>query len=113
MRILGWVQKIGRGEVLLTEISRNTRKAHEVLEMLQSRGLVNVRRKGRLILVSLSERGLALLGLLEQARQLLATQAPVQLSERSEDREEVLPSFALDNPWFSILAQRGRARVGL
>lgn len=117
LRILGWVMRIGEGEVLLSEISRNSRKAHEVLELLKARGVVNVKKKGRLTLVSLNERGLELLSLLKRARELLESQAPSGLSSLAATAEQVaageLPSYVSGNPWFAILAQRGRSRVGL
>ncbi|MEM0335462.1 MAG: hypothetical protein QXT33_03535 [Thermofilum sp.] len=113
LRILGWVMKIGEEEVLLSEISRNSRKAHEVLELLRARGVVNVRKKGRLTIVSLNEKGLEILSLLKRARELLETQGPLPAVAVEPEAAGELPSFVAGNPWFSILAQRGRSRVGL
>lgn len=106
--------KIGEGEVLISEISRNSRKAHEIVELLKTHDVISVRRRGRLMLVSLNERGLELLNLLKRAQEVLKAPVYTQLDmlARTEGGGE-LPSFAVDNPWFSILAQRGRARVGV
>jgi hypothetical protein len=113
-RILAWVERVGEREVSLTELSRNARKAREILGLLEKYNLVRVRRKGRVYLISLNERGLELLSLLRRAEELLrgagaapAARPPAQLEQRS------LPSFAADNPWLAILAERGRARVGV
>jgi len=115
VRLLAWVERIGDREVSLTELSRNTRKAREILELLEKHDLVHVRRKGRVYLISLNERGLELLSLLRRAEELLRGAGAIPTASRSPAQPEPqsLPSFAADNPWLAILAERGRARVGV
>uniref|UniRef100_A0A7C4FB15 ArnR1-like winged helix-turn-helix domain-containing protein n=1 Tax=Thermofilum pendens TaxID=2269 RepID=A0A7C4FB15_THEPE len=115
VRLLAWVEKIGEREASLTELSRNSRKAREILGLLEKYDLVRVRRKGRVYLISLNERGLELLSLLRRAEELLkaAGAAPAVWPPAQQAAQQSLPSFAADNPWLAILAERGRARVGV
>uniref|UniRef100_A0A7J3X827 ArnR1-like winged helix-turn-helix domain-containing protein n=1 Tax=Thermofilum pendens TaxID=2269 RepID=A0A7J3X827_THEPE len=115
VRLLAWVERVGEREVSLTELSRNARKAREILELLEKHDLVRVRRKGKVYLISLNERGLELLTLLRRAEELLrgAGAAPAVSRPPVQPAQQSLPSFASDNPWLAILAERGKARVGV
>ncbi|RLE60820.1 MAG: hypothetical protein DRJ35_02175 [Thermoprotei archaeon] len=140
LRLLYWVDRIGMGEKSLVEISRNSRKAHEVLEKLRGYGLVNVRRKGKMYLITLSDQGLEVYEALQRLKRKLGfptsatvpksvfaresfASAPSVIGGRFEEpeplepsvtaSEEGLPSFARDNPWLAVLVERGRKRVGV
>lgn len=140
LKILYWVDRVGLGERSLVEISRNSRKAHEVVERLESYGLVDVRKKGKMYLVALSDRGLEVYEALQRIKARLgfptSSNGPrgVRVSGRFYSRrdavsgrlegveppepgttgsEEGLPSFARDNPWLAVLVERGRERVGV
>lgn len=113
-RIVMWVNRIGSSEVLATEISRNTKKAKEVISLLSKYGLVRESRKGRLRIVSLSPKGLEVYRYLEMAKRVVYGEGPA--GEPVEEAEpEVagaeLPSFARDNPWLKVLAEKVRPRV--
>lgn len=138
LKMLYWVDRIGMDEKSLVEISRNSRKAHEVLEKLERYGLVNVRRKGKMYLITLSDQGLEVYEALQRIKRKLGfpTSATVSKSMIVRERfvsvpsviggkepalpepsvtasEEGLPSFARDNPWLAVLVERGRKRVGV
>ncbi|MCC6002796.1 MAG: hypothetical protein LM590_00440 [Thermofilum sp.] len=122
-RIVKWLTKIGESEVLVSEISKNGRKAREVVELLGKYELISCRRRGRLQLVSLSPRGLEVYRHILSARRIiygepLARREFVQRLEEAAggaasvaDTSSELPSFLRDNPWLEVLASRSRSRV--
>lgn len=122
-RILFWVMRIGPKEKSLVELSRNAKKAREAVELLQKYSLVRVRRKGRMFLVSLSEKGFAvyrkalelhdLVGLAAREEQPEGEEGPGPEAETAREGSGAVPSFIADNPWLAVLAKRGRERLGL
>ena len=123
-RIVGWLTRIGESEVLLSEISRNNRKAREVVDLLGKYGLINYQKKGRFQLVSLSHKGLEAYRHILAARRVIygeeiTPREPLtsKLPERSSGPEmgietsSELPSYLRDNPWLEVLASRSRGRV--
>ncbi|MEZ0345822.1 MAG: hypothetical protein ABWK01_04665 [Infirmifilum sp.] len=118
-RIIFWVWKIGEGEKTLVELSKNVKKAKEAVELLEKYSLIRTRKKGRIHLVSLSEKGINLYRRLRELRELVGIVVP-----REEESEETThesppvedagtPSFIADNPWLQVIARRGRERLGL
>lgn len=89
-KIVFWLSKIGREGKTLSQISPNARKAHEVVDMLTRRRLVEVRRMGRAVYVKPTEKGLKALELIEQ-----------------------LEAVVQPNPWLPRVANRARRRIGL
>jgi hypothetical protein len=120
-RIIFWVWRIGDSEKTLVELSRNAATAKEALELLKKYSLVVVRKKGRIYLVSLSEKGLNVYRKLGELREFLGIPVPSERREQPAITEsqgastglESVPTFVADNPWLKVLAQRGRERVGL
>lgn len=120
-RILFWVWRIGEEEKTLVEISQNINKAREVVELLQRHSLVRIRKKGRIHLVSLSEKGVEVYRRLREIKDLLGAsfeegprrEYPSVESRVTEPSDSETPSFIVDNPWLKVLAQRGRERLGL
>lgn len=122
-RIVFWVWRIGESEKSLVEISKNVEKAREVLELLQKYSLVDVKKKGRIFLVSLSDKGFGVYKKIREIREIVglepAGQPRIQ-PERGAAEPQAgglepggLPSFLVGNPWLSVLAKRGRERLGL
>ncbi|QOJ79375.1 hypothetical protein IG193_02625 [Infirmifilum lucidum] len=120
-RILFWVWKIGESEKSLVEVSRNSSKAREAIELLQKYSLVKVRKKGRVFLISLSEKGFGVYRKIREMRELIGLDARlVQQAENTASALEpvapgagAVPSFLAGNPWLEVLAKRGRERLGL
>ena len=135
-RLLYWIEKIGPGERSIVEVSRNSRKAHEIVDRLVELGLVRVRRKGKMYLISLTDRGVEIYNSIQSIKRRLGLPADVNvvstgfrerpvvssIAPRNEAAspggendvdEGGLPSFARDNPWLSVLIERGRRRVGV
>ncbi len=120
-RILFWVWKIGESEKSLVEISRNSNKAREAIELLQKYSLVRVRKKGRVFLISLSEKGFGVYRKIREIRELIGLD--VHLAQQVENPASALepvapetgaaPSFLVGNPWLEVLAKRGRERLGI
>ncbi|PLJ78024.1 hypothetical protein [Infirmifilum sp. SLHALR2] len=122
-RIVFWVWRIGESEKSLVEISKNVEKAREVLELLQKYSLVDVKKKGRIFLVSLSDKGFGVYKKIREIREIvgLEPESPPRIQpERGVAEPQAeglepggLPSFLVGNPWLGVLAKRGRERLGL
>ena len=89
-KIVFWLSRIGREGKTLSQISPNSRKAHEALSLLARHGLVRTRRLGRATYVVPTEKGLRAIAIIEQLR------------------EEVY-----GNPWLHVIAEKARRRIGV